>query len=347
MNDFSELLLEWIKEGPPHLEFYLALLAFFGAALGALILVLDAFKALNGTDDEESVVVHATLAFFTSSSLLLFLYLNIALGIVTLASYLLSLASFGIYLMTLKSYQFESEKENIVVRVPFLHEFLERLSKTKAQLDALTTLFFLPLFLPLEISKVIKLLFKGDSKLNVFMRYLVISGILVVLAAGAYPVLGTFILFLAEYSVSGYLSLLATLVGALMTVKSVLSGSSTAPQFLEALHLTPIEYLLIKVAFASALTAFTIYGLRNKVFAWGPGAAVVVFPMLSVFFIEKSQEPLGSLAYALGALVSLLLNKRRKLEEMMDRLLSKMSLLGEKILRLEVPIEPTCLPLLC
>ena len=320
------------KRGAPHPEFYLALLYLSLAFLGALTLLLGALKALNGTEDEESVFFHSLMIMIFMFLVSIFFYANVKLGIVTLASYLLSLASFAVYLAIVEGESFVTYKENIVVRFPILHEFFTSPRPTSSAINILTI-----------ISALIKVLFKGDRKYNVFARYVVISALLVAFSAGAYPILGTLFLFLAGYSVTGYLSLIAVLIAALLTLKSTLFGST--PLLLRLLaelgvQLTPLEYFTFKVAMGSALTALTIYGLRRKIFAWGPGTAILIIPMLSVFFIEKGQDPLGSLAYALGALVSFVLNKRERLEELMDKLVAKLSVFGEKIIRLDVDTIP-------
>ncbi len=77
-----------------------------------------------------------------------------------------------------------------------------------------------------------------------------------------------------------------------------------------------------------------------KILSWGPGAAVLVFPMLSIFFIEKSQDPLCSLAYTLGALTAYLLKKRERMEALLDKFVTKLASLGEKVIRLDLPTLP-------
>ena len=309
------------------LETYGLLLTLAPLSLILLFLLVGALKALNGTDDEESVLYHtiSILTFITSSTI--YYYFNVNVGIVSYAALFLSFVAFIIYLLSVDVSWYTSAKEEIIVRNTILSAYL----RTKEW----GIIFRI-------IAKIISLAFKGDDKFRIALRYFFILFPLVALFAESYPVLGPIVLFLAGYSTKGIFSFLATLVGTAFTLRSFLLHGIVIINYqnLKWIDQSTLEHLYAKVALATITTAITLYSLRGKILSWGPGAAVLVFPMLSIFFIEKGQDPLCSIAYTLGALIAFLLKKGERMEELMDKFVAKLATFGEKIIKLELSSLP-------
>jgi len=317
------------------LEAYGSLLVLAPFSLAMLVLLADALKALNGTDDLESDLVHsvALIAFLFLSTV--YYYINVIVGVVSFNALLISYAIFLIYLAKTDLSWYVSVKDEIIVRTGLFNVYYDMSISSKA----------IKIILKLYESLILAFLswiFKGDDKLHVAIRYFFLLFPLIAFLAASYPLLCPIVLFLTGYSVKGPLFLLATLIGTALTLKSFLAQGVIIVNYhnLVSINQSVLDQIFTKILFATIATPLALYSLRDKVVSWGPGAAVFVFPMLSLFFIEKGQDPLCSIAYALGAVIAVTLNKKESMERLFDNLINRMAMVGEKIIRLDLPTLP-------
>ena len=306
----------------PLFAFYYAYIIFLPYAALALVLVLDILKAINGTEDNWSVIFHFSLLLVLTFVSILYFYINFLFGFVESVTIMIAYVLFLVCLSAADLTNYHSAKEELVIR----------LFKPRYDTEHIRPVVQ-------SVAKVIKVALKGDRKVNIAIRYLFVLPILSFVYTSAYLFLAPLLLFLAGSSVRGYLSLLAAILGTILLVKSIVTGHSM-PSFIKSIGLSHTLYFEAKVVITSLVVLITLYGLRDKLNKLGLGAPATVLPMLALFFIAKNQEPLGSLAYTLGAITSLILGKREKLEDKFNKFLAKLSKLGNKIIMLEVTSLP-------
>ena len=304
----------------PLFAFYYAYIIFLPYAVLALVLVLDILKAINGTEDDWSIVFHFSFLLALTVVSVLYFYINFLFGFVETVIIMIAYVLFLVCLSTADLTSYHSAKERLVIRL------------FKPQTEHIRPIVQ-------SVAKVIKATLKGDRKVNIAIRYLFILPILSLVYTSAYLFLAPPLLFLAGSSVRGYLSLLATILGTILLVKSIVTGYSM-PSFIKSIGLTHTLYFEAKVVIESLVVLITLYGLRGKLNKLGLGAPATVLPMLTLFFIAKNQEPLGSLAYTLGAITSFILGKKEKTEDKFNKFLAKLSKLGNRIIMLEVTSLP-------